>query len=113
GICGLNRGHAQHSYLDGTSFRDGLRIVVVHVDVLDTGLAHLVLHALDDCVGLYLESVLEMNFKNEVAASTQVESQPDIVFPVLHQFILRLGQTDDSVNADEDDNDDRDDPELE
>ncbi len=66
----------------------------------------LLLQAFDGVVRESLEGVLELDLHHQLRAAAQIEPEMDVLFPVGDQLVFRFGNSDDAVQAYQDDRDD-------
>ena len=78
-----------------------LRVVAVEAANDDVLSPRLVAQSFDHLIGLRFGGVLHLNLQYEVAATTQIETEVNIVLEIRFELIDRPGKSDDAENADE------------
>ncbi len=79
---------------------------VMSPDGSNAVLLKLLLHAVDGVVRESLEGVLELDLHHQLGTAAQVEPELDVLLPVGDQLVLGFRNSDDAIEADQDDRDD-------
>ena len=101
-VFGAVGGHALDGDLDLVGVLEACQIVAGNFRKSDVLLAELFLQPVDHGFRVGHERILQLDLQHQMRPALQVETQMDVVLPVLHQLGARPGNADDAVDADQD-----------